>query len=208
MWAGSSDSAEVELLAVQLGGGLFQRHGQRAGGDHLANLAAVDHRLQVVELVDLQAAENDHLGVQAFLQVAVELLGLVVAQRHLFHGGGHDHARGVEAAGGKRLVDVDLGHLLGELVGQLGELFGQLVDVGRLGLPQDALDVVLPRVLQHDDAARRLCGDRLRRVVLDGRGGRIEPVLDEGHRGSRGFRPAGRPPWPAIFPARGRRGRR
>ena len=179
--------SQIELLAVQLGGRLLQRHGQRPGGNHATNLAAGDHRLKIVELVDFQAAEDHHLGIEAFLQMAVELLGLVLAQRHLLHGGRNHHAGGVQAAGRERLVDVDFRHLLGELVGQPGQLLGQLVHVGRLGLPQHPLDVVLPRVLQHDDAARRALGDGLGHLILDRYAVGIEPVVEERHGAAEDF---------------------
>ena len=105
--------AQVELLAVQLGGGLLQRHGQRAGGDHQANLAAVDHRLQVVELVGLQAAEDRPVAAPGNRRAWPSNCSASYSPRAtLVHGRRHDHARGIEAAGRKRLVDVDLGHLL------------------------------------------------------------------------------------------------
>ena len=147
-------NAQVEILAFQFGGGLLERGRERTGRDHQADLAAVDHGFHVVELVGLQAAEDHQLGGQAIAKLHVELLGLVFAQGHAIHARGHDHARRIQAAGRKGLVDVDLGHLLGELVGQLGQAIGQLGQVGRLGLPEHALDVVLPRVFQHDHAAR------------------------------------------------------
>ena len=51
--------------------GLLQRHRQRAGGEDRADRAAGDHRFQVVELVDLEAAEDDQLRLQALLHRAV-----------------------------------------------------------------------------------------------------------------------------------------
>ena len=138
---------------------------------------------------------------QAVVQLAVELLGLVACpSATLFHGRRHHHAGGVQAAGGKCLVDVDLGDLFGELVGQLGQLGGQSAMSAGLAF-QSTRSMSYFRVFC---SMITLPGGRLRRspladLVLDGDGRRIEPIVDEGDFGSRGFRPAGRGPWRATF---------
>ena len=101
--------AEATWFAVELGGRLAERHGERAGGEHLADLAAVDHRFQVVELVDLEAAEDDQLRVEAAHHRAGELAFDVLAEGDAIHRGGHDDAAGVEAAGRECFEDVDRG---------------------------------------------------------------------------------------------------
>ena len=77
--------AEAEVLAGEQGVGLFEGHGERAGAEDRADRAAGDHRFEVVELVDLDAAEDDELGLEALLHRAFELAGDVVAEGDALH---------------------------------------------------------------------------------------------------------------------------
>ena len=170
--------AEADRGVVELADRLADRHGERAGGEDLLDRAAGDHRLHVVELVDLDAAEDGQIGLQALLHRPVKLAGGVLAQRDPLHGGRHGDARRVERAGAEGLVDVDRADPLREAVSELRELRRQAGDVPDLRLPEDALDVVLAGVLQDDHRAVRGGVDGLLDRV-EHSGLRVPPIFDE-----------------------------
>ena len=106
LWAASSATPRQNVLAVELGGGLLERHRQRAGREHAADLAAVDHRFQVVELVDLEAAEDHELGVRGTASSGRRTRWRRSCRARRVPSRRHGDAAGVEAAGGERFEDV------------------------------------------------------------------------------------------------------
>ena len=173
--------AQRKLFAFELRGGFSQGHRQRPGHKHPADRAAVDHGLQVVELVDLQAAEDDQLCLDAAAHRPVELGGDIVAKRHALHRRRHNGRRAIKAARGKRLVDIDTCHLGRELACKLCKIGDQLGQVIRLGIPKHALDGITPRVFKQQNASRLGRGNRVGDFRGDGLRTFIPPVGDQGH---------------------------
>src|SRR5205085_1767115 len=67
--------AQAEVFAGQKRVGLREGHRQRAGTEDRTNRAAGDHRIEVVELVDLDAAKDNELRLETLLYRAFELTG-------------------------------------------------------------------------------------------------------------------------------------
>ena len=141
----------------------LQRHRQRAGGEHAADLAAVDHRFEVVELVDLEAAEDDELRLEAAASSGRRTRSATYLPRATRSiAAGTTTLRRVEAAGREGFVDVDRARASSaNSLANLASFGASFGSVGGLGLPEHALDVVLARVFQHEHAPGFGGGDLL-----------------------------------------------
>ena len=160
------------------GGGL-ECQGKSSGGDHGLDLFAGENLFEIIKLVDLDATENDEVGLAGAGHMPAEFFVNVTSQCDLLASQRNECAGEIPVRGSKTLVDVYVGEQVADGVDVVGQPWSHVGDRFIVGLPQCPLERVAAGVFEDGNGAVWQTGHFVSSCCQHVTGLVIEPLFDK-----------------------------